>query len=177
MNSTATQNMSTVQQSVIVVTRIDVDATPERVWNSLVFYEGLDEAPPLYLRMLLPRPIRTEGAKSAVGDQATCLYQGGHLLKRLTKVEPHRLYEFLVVEQRLNLGGGVQLSGGCYALRELAGGHTELSMTTRYTCPNRPRWLLQPVEEAVCHLFHRHLLGAIKRKAESRAARDAQPAS
>jgi hypothetical protein len=165
--------MSTGRQSVIVVTHIDVNATPERVWNSLVFYEGLDEVPPLYLRMLLPRPIRTDGAKSAVGDQATCLYQGGYLLKRLTTIELHRLYEFSVVEQRLSLGGGVQLSGGCYALRELAAGHTELSMTTRYTSRNRPRWLLQPVEETVCHLFHRHLLGAIKRKAESRAARDA----
>lgn len=172
MNSTVTESMSTALKSVIVVTPMDVSATPERVWKSLVFYEGLDEAPPLYLRMLLPRPIRTEGEKSAVGDQATCLYQGGHLLKRLTKVEPNRLYEFAVVEQRLNLGGGVQLSGGCYALRELAGGHTELSMTTRYTSRNWPRWVMQPVEEAVCHLFHRHLLGAIKRKAESRAARD-----
>jgi hypothetical protein len=150
-----------------VVTCMNVDATPERVWNSLVFYEGIEEAPPLYLRLLLPRPIRTQGSKSAVGDQATCLYQGGHLLKRVTHIDAHRLYEFTVVEQHLGIGGGVHLCGGRYALRDLGHDHTELSITTRYFSRNRPRWLVQPVEEAVCHLFHRHLLTAIKTKAES----------
>jgi hypothetical protein len=158
--------LGAAQKSTSVVTSMMVFATPAHVWDSLVFYEGLDEAPPLYLRLLLPRPIRTEGAKSAVGDQATCLYQGGHLLKQLTAIEPQRLYEFKVVEQNLMIGGNVRLTGGCYALRELPGGDTELSITTGYVSRNRPRWLVRPVEEAVCHLFHRHLLGAIKRKAE-----------
>jgi len=164
--------MSIVQRTITVVTHMQVSATPEQVWNSLVFYEGIEEPPPLYLRLLLPRPIRTQGSKSAVGDQATCLYQGGHLLKRVTKIELHRQYEFTVVEQQLDVGGGgVRLSGGCYSLRELPTGRTELSIVTRYTSRNRPRWLVQPVEEVVCHLFHRHLLGAIKGKAESAAVR------
>jgi hypothetical protein len=150
-----------------VITLMHIAASPAKVWNSLVFYEGIDEPPPVYLRLLLPRPIRTEGAKSAVGDQATCLYQGGHLLKRVTTIEPQRLYEFSVVEQRLDVGGGIRLSGGCYALRDLGDERTELAITTRYTSKNRPRWLMRPVEEAVCHLFHRHLLTAIKIKAEA----------
>jgi hypothetical protein len=160
----------TTEKSTSVVTRIRVSATPAQVWDSLVFYEGLDEPPPLYLRLLLPRPIRTQGDKSAVGDQATCLYQGGHLLKQLTTIDPQRLYEFKVVEQHLVIGGGVRLCGGYYALRELAGGDTELSIMTGYISQNRPRWLVRPVEEAVCHLFHRHLIGAIKRKAEGALA-------
>ena len=164
--STSKIALDSAEKSTSVVTSVKVFATPAQVWDSLVFYEGLDEAPPLYLRLLLPRPIRTEGSKSAVGDQATCLYQGGHLLKQLTTIDPQRLYEFKVVEQNLGIGGGIRLSGGCYALRALPGGDTQLSITTGYTSRNRPRWLVQPVEEAVCHLFHRHLLGAIKRKAE-----------
>jgi hypothetical protein len=107
--------LGAAQKSTSVVTSMMVFATPAHVWDSLVFYEGLDEAPPLYLRLLLPRPIRTEGAKSAVGDQATCLYQGGHLLKQLTAIDPQRLYEFKVVEQNLMIGGNVRLTGGCYA--------------------------------------------------------------
>ncbi len=171
--STAKLTPSAANRSTSVVTRIRVSATPAQVWDSLVFYEGLDEPPPLYLRLLLPRPIRTQGAKSAVGDQATCLYQGGHLLKQLTRIDPQQLYEFKVVEQNLAIGGGVRLSGGCYALRELAGGETELSITTGFISQNRPRWLVRPVEEAVCHLFHRHLIGAIKRKAEGALTPDA----
>ena len=168
---------SVAQQSITVVTRMHVAATPAQVWSSLVFYEGIEEPPPLYLRLLLPRPIRTQGSKSAVGDQATCLYQGGHLLKRVTKIDLNRQYEFTVTEQNLGIGGSVRLSGGCYSLRELSERDTELSITTRYTSRNRPRWLVQPVEEAVCHMFHRHLLGSIKTKAESGAREAAVPAA
>lgn len=168
----STVALDSAEKSTSVVTSMRVFATPSQVWSSLVFYEGLDEAPPLYLRLLLPRPIRTQGSKSKVGDEATCLYQGGHLLKQITKIDVDRLYEFKVVEQDLGIGGGVRLSGGCYALRALTGGDTELSITTGYTSRNRPRWLVQPVEEAVCHLFHRHLLGAIKRKAEGTRTSD-----
>jgi hypothetical protein len=150
----------------VVVTSMDVAAAPASVWASLVFYEGIDAAPPLYLRVMLPRPIRTQGEKSAVGDQATCLYQGGHLLKRVTRIDAESLYEFSVVEQNLAIGGGIRLCGGCYSLLDLGAGRTKLSITTRYVSGNRPRWLLQPVESAVCHLFHRHLLAAIKMKAE-----------
>jgi hypothetical protein len=153
--------------SVTVETRMMVDAMPGRVWDSLMFYEGIEEPPPLYLQWLLPRPIRTQGSKSAVGDQATCLYQGGHLLKRVTRIDAGKLYEFAVVEQKLGIGGTVRLSGGSYTLRETAAGKTELGIITRYTSRNRPRWLIQPIEEAACHLFHRHLLNAIRIKAEA----------
>jgi hypothetical protein len=149
-----------------VVSHLNIDAAPDRVWRSLVFYEGLDTAPPLYLRLLLPSPIRTEGAKSIVGDAAKCLYQGGHLLKRVTRIDVDRLYEFTVEEQHLPIGGGIRLSGGCYALRYLGRNRTELAITTGYVSRHRPRWLVQRVESAVCHLFHRHLLTAIKTKAE-----------
>jgi multidrug efflux pump subunit AcrA (membrane-fusion protein) len=150
-----------------VTTQVIVAATPGKVWSSLVFYEGIEEPPPWYLQLLLPRPIRTQGDKAAVGDQATCLYQGGHLLKRVTRIDPDRRYEFTVVEQNLGIHGGIKLSGGSYVLDALGGDRTTLSITTRYSGGRRPRWLARPVEAAVCHLFHRHLLNAIKTKAES----------
>ena len=82
-------------------------ASPEQVWGGLMFYEQIEEPPPLHLRLLLPMPIRTEGSKSAVGDEAMCLYEGGHLLKRVTQIDPCRHYGFEVVEQNLAVGGGM----------------------------------------------------------------------
>jgi hypothetical protein len=152
-----------------VVTHMTIEAASDQVWRSLVFYEGIDSVPPLYLRLLLPAPIRTEGAKSAVGDVATCLYRGGYLLKRVTRIDVDRLYEFTVDEQHLPIGGGIRLTGGSYALRDLGPGCTDLAITTRYVNGHRPRWLVAPVEAAVCHVFHRHLLSAIKTKAEMAA--------
>jgi hypothetical protein len=150
-----------------VVTRMNFAAPPERVWSGLMFYEQIEEPPPLHLRLLLPMPIRTSGSKSEVGDEATCLYAGGYLLKRVTQIDPCRLYGFAVVEQKLTVGGGLILTGGCYTLRELPSRRTEVAVTTRYVSNKRPAWLWKPIEATVCHLFHRHLLSAMRRKVES----------
>ena len=149
-----------------IVTRMAFAATPEQVWRRLMFYEQIDAPPPLLLRLLLPLPIRVDGPKAAVGDEATCLYEGGYLRKRVTHVDACRYYGFDIVEQNLVIGGGLMLSGGGYTLHELQGRRTEVSVTTRYVSCNRPAWLWNPIEATVCHLFHRHLLGAIRRTSE-----------
>ncbi|HVY62506.1 MAG TPA: SRPBCC family protein [Planctomycetota bacterium] len=152
-----------------VLTRMVFAAPPERAWETLMFYEQLDERPPFYLRLLLPVPIRTEGRKSEVGDEALCLYEGGHLVKRVTEVARGRHYGFDVVEQKLAVGGGMRLQGGAYTLAPVAdGAGTEMVAVTRYASPRRPRWLWRRVEAFVCHLFHRHILAAMRREAESR---------
>lgn len=165
--ASATKPDSTMAHpSTSVVTRMEFAATPERVWRGLMYYEQIEEVPPVHLRLLLPLPIRTEGSKSAVGDEAKCLYEGGYLRKRVTQVDPCRHYGFEVVEQNLALGAGLQLSGGCYTLLELPGGRTKVAVTTRYVSRRRPGWLWEPIEAIVCHLFHRHLLSAMRRKIE-----------
>ena len=161
----ARSTFAKVRPSTSVVTRMNFAASPEQVWSGLMFYEEIDAPPPLHLRLLLPVPIRTEGAKSAVGDETTCVYEGGHLLKRVTQIDSYRYYGFEVVEQNLAVGGTI-LSGGCYTLRELPGRRTEVAITTRYVSPKRPGWLWKPIEATVCHMFHRHLLSAMRRKVE-----------
>jgi hypothetical protein len=150
-----------------VATSMIFDAAPADVWDRLMFYEQIDQRPPLHLRLLLPTPIRTAGRKSEIGDEARCLYHGGYLVKRVTRVEPRRHYVFEVAEQALDVGG-VKLSGGEYIINELARGCAEVRIVTRYTSPRWPRWLWRPVERAVCHSFHRHILRAMRREVEVR---------
>jgi hypothetical protein len=156
------------QPPVTIVTRMEFAATPAQVWEGLMYYEQIEEPPPLHLRLLLPIPIRTDGSKSAVGDEAMCVYQGGHLKKRVTQIDACRHYGFEVVEQNLAIGRGLTLAGGSYTLRELPGGRTEVAVVTRYVSSKRPAWLWRPIEATVCHMFHRHLLAAIRRKIEAR---------
>jgi hypothetical protein len=158
--------IAVARQSTSIVTRMKFATSRERVWDGLMFYEQLEVRPPLHLRLLLPLPIGTENSKSRVGDEVRCLYQGGHLLKRITRIDPGCHYGFEVVEQNLAIGGGLTLSGGCYTLCALPTGDTEVAVTTRYVSLRRPGWLWKPIEAAVCHLFHRHLLSAMRRKVE-----------
>lgn len=154
-------------QTISVVTRLIFAASPAQVWKGLMFYEETGRRPPLHLRMLLPVPISTEGRISEVGDEATCTYEGGWLLKRLTRVERIRLYEFEVVEQAISFGGGIRLFGGCYTLCELPDAQTDVSIETRYRSLKTPRWLWELPERIVCHSFHRYLLESMRRKVES----------
>jgi hypothetical protein len=149
----------------VVISTLHFNASPEAVWRGLMFYEQIDQRPPWYLRLLLPVPIRTEGRKSIVGDEALCLYVGGHLVKRVTRLEPYRLYGFAVIEQNLDVGG-IVLSHGEYALRALPDGGTEVGIVTHYTSPRRPRWLWRPIEALVCHAFHHHILRAMRHAIE-----------
>jgi hypothetical protein len=138
-------------------------ASAQHVWHLLMFYEQVDAAPPLILRLLLPVPIRTEGRKSCVGDEVRCIYRSGHLVKRITDVDPNRRYAFQVTEQSLDVGGGLRLLGGEYALQSLAPDRTLVTAVTRYQSPKSPRWFWRPIEAAVCHAFHRHILRAMRR--------------
>ena len=160
--------MTTARQPRTIVTRMKFATSSEQVWDGLMFYEQIEERPPLLLRLLLPLPIATESSKSKLGDNVRCSYKGGHLLKCITHIDVGRHYAFDVVEQNLAVGGGLKLSGGCYTLRELSNGGTEVAVTTRYVSLSRPRWFWNAIEAGVCHLFHRHLLSAMRRKLESR---------
>ncbi len=111
--------------------------------------------------MLLPRPIRVDGPKAQVGDEATCVYSRGELVKRVTRVEKPRRYDFVVVGQRLVFGGGIRLTGGSYALQEAGPGTTDVAVTTTFAGMRQPRWLWLPIETAVCHRFHRYLMQAL----------------
>ena len=159
------------QKSVSVLTRMTVCASREKIWNELMFYEQIEKHPPLLLRLLLPIPIRTEGRKSEVGDEARCYYESGHLVKRVTQITPGWNYAFEVVEQRLALRRAIRLLGGAYMLNELLDGRTQVALETRYISSARPRLLCEWIEAAVCHCFHRHILDAMSSNLESRSSR------
>jgi hypothetical protein len=152
-------------KAITIVTSMILHAEADLIWDSLMFYEQIEQKPPLLLRLLLPHPVRTEGSKEQVGDVATCVYAQGHLLKQVTRIEAPGLYEFQVIEQHLVFGGGLRLMGGSYALSDVSPDHTKVSVTTRYVSIKKPRRLWKPIEALVCHAFHRYLLLSIQKKA------------
>lgn len=159
------------RDAVSVVTGMRLLAPPRLAWERLLYYEEILDPPPLALRLLLPEPTRTEGRKAVVGDLTRCQYREGHLLKRMTRVAPPSHCSFEVVEQELSIAGGIRLVGGSYTLSELPDHSTRVELETRYVSERSPNWLRRPLETAVCHAFHRHILGAMGRSLGSAAVR------
>ncbi|MGA7916763.1 MAG: hypothetical protein WCA00_16130 [Candidatus Acidiferrales bacterium] len=143
-----------------VATRIRLDGNPETVWNHLLFYEEVPGRPPFPLQVLLPHPVRTEGVKTRVGATVRCTYRGGHLVKRITHVEPLHLLQFDVLEQRLGIESCILTLGGSYRL-SARGPMTEVTIMTNYQAYLRPRYLWRPLEAFLMHQLHSHILRGV----------------
>ncbi len=140
-----------------VETRVHLDASPERVWQGMLFYEEVPSRPMPLLRLFLPAPVRTQGEKTRVGAVIECTYDGGYLEKRITAVGHARFVQFDVVIQELGIEDCISMQDGAYELRPDGGG-TEMVLTTRYRGHARPRWLWRPLERFLAHRLHHHIL-------------------
>jgi hypothetical protein len=145
-------------------TTFHFSAPPEAVWQSLMFYEDVPGRPWPMLRLVLPRPIRSEGDKRSVGAIIRCTYDRGHLIKRITAVEAPRHLGFEVMEQRLGIESRVRACQGTYDLRAAAEGGTEVVLTTYYAGHLRPRALWRAMERYVCHRVHLHILMGMRER-------------
>src|ERR1700716_395720 len=148
----------------IVSTEVILPASSVIVWTALVFYEEVTHRPPLLLQGLLPHPVRSEGDKGKVGSILRCTYREGHLLKIITNVDEGRVVDFDIFEQELRIPGGARLLGGSTVIEPVGSSDTRVTLTTRYTLPERRlgglRWW---ISIQVTHAFHRHLLEGIRR--------------
>lgn len=144
-----------------VATRAYVDAIPDEAWQCLLLYEEVPGSAPMLLRALLSAPLRTEGDKSRVGERVRCVYHGGDLVKRMVTVEPSRLLEFEVVEQKLGIEDCILTSGGSYRLSPRDEG-TEVTLVTNYRAYLAPRALWRPVEVLLVRRLHRHIIAGVR---------------
>ena len=142
-----------------VTTRVRLEASPEAVWDHMMFYEDVP-GPSFLLRALLPHPLRTHGDKTRVGTTVRCEYRGGDLVKRITAVESPRWLRFDVTEQRLGIEDCVRTLGGSYQISP-CGKAADVVLTTIYRTFLRPRSLWRPFEVFVVTRLHRHILQGV----------------
>lgn len=144
-----------------VTTRASFEASPEAMWQALMFYEEVPHRPPWLLRALLPTPMRTRGGGKHAGDIIECTYSRGRLLKRITVVERPHLLRFEVIEQQLGVERCFVTIEGSYAIRATGRG-SEVALTTRYRGHLRPRTLWRPFERLLAHQLHSHILAGMR---------------
>ena len=144
-----------------VVTQVHVNASPEAVWNHILFYEEIPARAPFLLRSLLPHPLRTEGDKTCVGATVRCTYQGGDLVKRITAVEPSRYLQFEVIEQQLGIESCALTLGGSYQIHP-SGSASDVKLITNYLAFLHPRFLWRPLEALLVKQLHRHILRSVR---------------
>jgi hypothetical protein len=142
-----------------VVTHAHFNASPNMIWSHIIFYEEIPGRAPLLLRGMLTQPLRSEGAKTHVGAMVRCIYKAGHLVKRITVVEPAHLLRFEIVEQCLGIEDCIQTLGGSY---QISHSHeTDVLLTTHYLAYLHPRWLWRRLEALLVSQLHRYILRSL----------------
>jgi hypothetical protein len=144
-----------------VKTVVRFEASPEAVWQGMLFYEEVPRRPTPLLRMFLPLPLRTEGDKTRVGATIACTYESGYLEKRITAAEPGRFVRFDVLVQELGIEDCISMGEGSYDIRSETEG-SEVVLTTRYRGHLRPRWMWRPFERFLAHRLHHHILDGMR---------------
>lgn len=148
-----------------VETSILMPVDSKDAWNAAMFYEQVKHAPPLLLRLGLSRPLYSYGSMAKVGDIKTCVYDRGTLTKRITRVEPGKEIEFVVVQQSIERCG-VILKGGSFRFEPAGPNQTRVTLTTEYEPILAPRLVWQPWEDTSIHTLHGHVLAGMLEKAQ-----------
>ncbi|MEX0652814.1 MAG: hypothetical protein WD534_02190 [Phycisphaeraceae bacterium] len=159
----------------VVVTRRVLAVGPAQAWESLLFYEDVEHAPSVLLRLGLPRPLQTQGQVQGVGDVKVCIYDKGHLSKRITVHEVGRRLAFDVTQQVGIEDNSVRLVRGSFDFEPAGAGRTQVTLSTEYQPLLTPRWYWRPLEQMSAHALHGHVLEGMSRRAGAEAGAGAEP--
>jgi len=117
----------------VVRTTARLTCEAQRAWNKVCFYEHIAIRPSWLLRTVLPVPLRTTGAYSAVGNVSRCLYSdGGYLTKQIRRIEVGQRIDFDIIEQTIRYAGKIALKGGTIRIEPSDDGTCSVEMTTHY---------------------------------------------
>lgn len=150
----------TVQTSRVLA--MDADSA----WRAQLFYEEVQGPRPWLHRIGLPMPERIDGDIKQDGDRAAYYYaSGGLIVKRATVVEPGRLLEFEIEQQRGFEDQSLRFIRGCYTFEPAGSERTRVTLASEYQPMLRPRLLWRPIERAMAGQLHGHVLDGMERQA------------
>lgn len=170
-----------------VVTSIEVDAPPERVWEQVIAFREIRERPSVAFRLGIAYPVRASIEGTGVGAVRRCEFSTGAFVEPITRWEPPYRLGFDVVEQppvlqewspyrsvyAPHVDGFFRSTRGEFRLVPLAGGRTRLEGSTWYALDIHPLGYWAPITESLLHAIHRRVLEQVKRQAELPAPRTA----
>ena len=164
----------------VVVSTIDITATPEAIWKFIPAIPSIPDVPELIFRMGLAYPVRSEMMGTGVGAHRLCVLSTGPLHEIITAWEPGRLLRFDVTScppsmrelsiyhdlHTAHLDNFMVSEWGQFKLIPLGTGQTRLEGTSRYHNRMWPSQYWIPISDWIVHRIQLRVLNFIKAKAE-----------
>ena len=162
-----------------VVTTIEINATPDKVWKNVVSFPQLKEPTEFIFKTGIAYPINATIAGQGVGAVRHCNFSTGSFVEPITVWDEPRLLKFSVDEQPEpmkeislydihpnHLHGYWVSKQGQFKLTVLPNGHTLLEGTTWYVNKIKPNFYWTLWSDNIVHKIHNRVLEHIKTQAE-----------
>ena len=168
----------------IVVSSIDIAATPEQIWKFIPAIPSIPDRPELIFRTGLAYPLRSEMSGTGAGAHRLCILSTGPLTETITEWQPGRLLRFDVTScppsmhelsiyrdlQTPHLENFMVSEWGQFKLIPLDATHTRLEGTSQYHNRMWPAVYWLPLSDFIVHRIHARVLNFIKTEAENAMA-------
>ncbi len=164
-----------------VVSRVEIDAPPERVWENVVTFAELPAPDEWYFKAGIAYPVRAVIDGRGVGAIRRCRFSTGDFVEPITAWEPGKRLAFGVLYQPApmkelspyeavyapHLDGYWQATAGEFRLVDLGQGRTRLEGSTWYRTRIQPAAYWDLWAQAIVHRIHLRVLRHIKAEAEA----------
>lgn len=166
-----------------VLTTIDIDAPPERVWPNVVGFSDLEDPPSWYFQLGVAYPKRATIVGTGVGAVRHCEFSTGPFVEPITAWEQPNRLAFDVQSQPPpmhelspyrhvhppHLDGYLRCKRGEFRLIDLHDGRTRLEGRTWYEYEIFPQSYWTLWTDMLIHRIHQRVLSHIKKLSENRA--------
>jgi len=168
-------------QTFEVRTAIEVNVSPEKVWNQVVAFAEIPPPKELLFRAGIAYPIRAEISGHGAGAVRHCIFSTGPFVEPIEVWDKPRLLKFGVTTnpaplEELTPYGHIDAphlhayfvsEKGQFSLTALPGGRTQLEGTTWYRHTMWPTTYWHLWSDYIIHRIHWRVLEHIRAKAES----------
>jgi uncharacterized membrane protein YhaH (DUF805 family) len=158
-----------------VVSSIEIDAPPEKVWPHVIGFSELPPPTEAIFRAGIAHPIRARIEGSGVGAVRRCEFSTGPFIEPITRFEPPSRLSFDVREHPLpmkelspyaihppHLDGYFRSVAGEFRLVRLEGERTRVEGSTWYALDLAPASYWTPLAEWLIHTIHLRVLTHIR---------------
>ena len=162
-----------------VITSVEIDASPETVWQNVVEFPQLPEPRELVFKTGIAYPINAKIEGVGVGAVRHCNFSTGSFVEPVTVWDEPNLLAFNVEEcpapmrelsfwdvDAPHLHDYFVSQRGQFQLTRLPGNRTLLEGTTWYFHDIRPAWYWRWWSNAIIHAIHNRVLSHIKTVSE-----------
>ncbi len=174
------ESLTTPRPEFLVSSAVEINASPDQVWESVIHFPDLDEPDEWYFQLGIACPMRAEIHGQGVGAVRHCIFTTGTFVEPITVWDAPCHLAFDVEQQPApmfemspyrhvhppHLDGALRSTHGEFVLDQLPDGRTRLTGNTWYEFDMYPQTYWTLWSDLLIHRIHARVLEHVRRHAE-----------